>query len=122
MPVFDTDVIIDALRGVEKAKELLLKYKRNNYISAITRGEVYFGMRKDEKYRTVSLLDCFKEIPVNKEIIEMAYNIKETTRNLTLTLNDCIICATAVKINEFVVTRNTKHYPSGYVRILKPRY
>ncbi|OGF44374.1 MAG: hypothetical protein A2452_09625 [Candidatus Firestonebacteria bacterium RIFOXYC2_FULL_39_67] len=122
MQVFDTDVIIDALRGVEPAKELLLKYKKNNYISAITRGEVYFGMRKEERYRTVALLDCFKEIPVDKEIIEIAYDIKKVTKNLTLTLNDCLICATAVKLNEFIVTRNAKHYPSKYVRTIKPRY
>jgi len=122
MPVFDTDVIIDALRGVEKAKVLLLKYKRNNYISSITRAEVYFGMRKDERYRTTSLLDCFKEIPIDREIVEMAYDIKENTKYLAMTLNDCLICASAVKFNEFIITRNSRHYPAKFVRIFKPRY
>ena len=121
MAVFDSDIIIDALNGVPQAREVLLKYKRG-FISSITRAEIYFGMRKEEYYRTNALLDKFLEVPVDKQIVELAYNIRDGERGLTLALYDTLICATAVMKKDFIVTRNVRHFPAKLVKVFSPKY
>ena len=121
MPVFDSDVIIDALKGVEKARQLLLKHNKV-YISSITRAEVYFGMRTEERYRTTALLDSFEEIPVDKAVVELAYDLKESAKGYVMSLSDGLICATAIMLKDFIVTRNQKYFPSRSVKTFKPRY
>ena len=123
MALFDTDILIDHLRGIKQAKDTLLKFTyEQNYISVITAGEILFGMQKLEEEKTFALLNAFIELPVDKEIIKTAYQIKTRIKTHKLFLYDCIIAATALKYNQILISRNKKHYPDKRIKLYIPEY
>ena len=123
MALFDTDVLIDHLRGYDGARELLLTFQdEKNYCSVITTGEILFGMKEHERRKTFALIENFEEIVVDKEIIRLAHDVKARAKGFQLELNDCIIAATAIKFNQVLVTRNSKHYPDERLTIFVPDY
>lgn len=123
MALFDTDILIYHLRGKKEAKEVLLNFKNEkNYCSVITTGEILFSMKDGEERNTFSLLDNLEEIPVEREIIRGAYEIKKRAKGYELQLYDCIICATALKLCQTLVTFNVKHYPDKRIKIFLPEY
>jgi predicted nucleic acid-binding protein len=123
MALFDTDILIDHLRGISGAQEALFKFKHEeNYCSVITIGEILFGMRKEEKENTLTLLNNFIDAPINKEIVFLANDIRTHAKGHKLQLFDCIILATALKLNQILVTRNSKHYPDQRIRLFIPPY
>ena len=125
MAIFDTDVLIDHLRGYTGAHKLLLDFKdEKNYCSVITTGELLFGMREHEREKTFALIGSLEEVSVNKEIVRLAHDVKSRARakNIQLELNDCIIAATAIKLNQILVTRNDKHYPDNRLTLFVPDY
>jgi predicted nucleic acid-binding protein len=123
MALFDTDVLIDHLLGKDGATETLLKFKNiQNYCSAITIGEILFGMRLDEKEKTFELLDILKPLEVTKKIVFSAYEIKITSKGHNLELYDCIIAATALNNNLILVTKNSRHYPDNRLKLFVPEY
>jgi predicted nucleic acid-binding protein len=123
MALFDTDVLIDHLRGNRGACQLLLSLQEEvNYCSVITSGEILFGMRDEEKERTTALLNSLNELAVDKDIVRLAHDIKEKAKGHQLELYDCIIAATALNFDQVLVTRNAKHYPDERLKLLVPDY
>jgi predicted nucleic acid-binding protein len=123
MALFDTDVLIDHLRGNPGARQLLLSFQEEvNYCSVITTGEILFGMREEEKERTMALLNSLNELAVDKDIVRLAHDIKEKAKGHQLELYDCIIAATALTFDQVLVTRNAKHYPDERLKLLVPDY
>ena len=123
MALFDTDVLIDHLRGKQGARQLLLSLQEEvNYCSVITTGEILFGMREEEKEPTMALLNSLNELAVDKDIVRLAHDIKEEAKGHQLELYDCIIAATALTFNQVLVTRNAKHYPDDRSKLLVPDY
>jgi predicted nucleic acid-binding protein len=100
MALFDTDVLIDHLRGYEGARKVLLKFKdEKNYCSVITTGEILFGMREHERDKTFALINSLEELVVDGEIVRLTHDVKSKAINVRLELNDCIIAASAIKFN-----------------------
>lgn len=123
MALFDTDVMIDHLRGNQGARQLLLSYhEETNHCSVITTGEILFGMGEEEKERTMVLLNSLNELPVDKEMIRLAHDIKEKAKGYRLELYDCIIAATALTFDQVLVTRNARHYPDKRLKLVVPDY
>ncbi len=123
MALFDTDVLIDHLRGNTGARQLLLSLQEEvNYCSVITTGEILFGMREEEKERTMALLNSLNELAVDKDIVRLAHDIKEKAKGQQLELYDCIIAATALASDQVLVTRNARHYPDDRLKLLVPDY
>jgi predicted nucleic acid-binding protein len=123
MALFDTDVLIDHLRGNRGACQLLLSLQEEvNYCSVITSGEILFGMRDEEKERTMALLNSLNELAVDKDIVRLAHDIKEKAKGHRLELYDCIIAATALNFDQVLVTGNAKHYPDERLKLLVPDY
>lgn len=123
MALFDTDVLIDHLLGKNGATETILKFKNvQNYCSVITIGEILFGMRLEEKEKTIGLLDSLKPLDVTKKIVFNAYEIKAALKGFNLELYDCIIAATALDNNLILVTKNSKHYPDKRLKLFIPEY
>jgi predicted nucleic acid-binding protein len=123
MALFDTDVLIDHLLGKTGATETILKFKNSeNYCSVITIGEILFGMRPDEKEKTLKLINSLTALNVNKKITFIAYEIKHFYKGFNLELYDCIIAATALENNFILVTRNSKHYPDKRIKLFVPEY
>jgi len=123
MALFDTDILIDHLRGKEEAKAVLLNFiLQDNYYSVITLGEILFGMRENEKIKTFHLIDSMTEIKVDKEIVLLSYDVKQKSKGYSLELYDCIIAATAIFYDLVLVTKNYKHYPDKRIKLYVPKY
>ena len=123
MALFDTDVIIDHLRGNRGAQQLLLSFQEEiNYCSVITTGEILFGMREEEKERTMALLNRLNELSVDKNIVRLAHDIKVNAKGYRLELYECIIAATALTFDQVLVTLNAKHYPDKRLKLVVPDY
>lgn len=113
--IFDTDILIDILRGERSAallvSALMKEYHHPPACSCITVGEIFSGMRPKEEELTRTLLNSLAKIPVTEEIAEYAGKLKQKTKSHTLWLDDCIIAATAILNDGLLITKNVKHYP-----------
>ncbi len=119
MILLDTNICVGFLRGDE---HVLAAYKRNSgnvAISAMTVGELFFGVGKSdpefvEKNRR--LVELFiSRIPVvqtNNAIMERFGYEKARLKAAGTPLDDAdmIIAATALSLNAPIATANTKHF------------
>ena len=118
--VFDTDVLIDILRG---KNETVLQVEEWSYkadvlaCSTITIAEIFTGMRKDEEKKTRELLDSLTKLPLTEEVAEIGGLLKSMTKSHQLHLDDCLIAATALGSNATLFTKNVKHYPFKGLKI-----
>ena len=109
----DTDILIDFLRGKEKAREFIVSLAGDADIicSAITVAEIHAGMKEQERIKTQELLDSLTIIDVTREIAEKAGAYRRTIRSHALELDDCLIAASAYLKRSTLATGNSKHYP-----------
>ena len=82
-------------------------------ISAVTRAEIYAGCHPSEESETDELLSCFRALPVDPGVGDMAgrFVYRFARRGVTLHLEDALIGATAVRQELILITRNTTHFP-----------
>jgi len=113
--IFDTNIIIDALRQNKKARQLFVDFDGaldNLFISSITAFELFSGKSsKDttQSERITKLLSHFTEIDLNWKISKLAGEIyRDKVKGLEVP--DYIIAATAMEIGAQVVTLNKKHF------------
>ena len=112
MMLIDSDVFIDALRGVEKA-EMWMKNAIESgdaFFSAITESELLSGEACNEKEKRgalLHLLSMLEKISVDNPIAQIAGDIR---RKYRLLLPDAIIAAPALHIRGSLVTRNVKDF------------
>jgi len=113
--IFDTSIIIDALRQDKKAKKVFEDFDGTEdklYISSITAFELFSG--KSSKNETQSelisdFLSYFILVDLNWKISKIAGEIyRDEVKNLDVP--DYIIAATAREIGAHVVTLNIKHF------------
>ncbi len=111
--LLDTDMLINFLRGKEKAHDYLASAigEADLCCSAITVAEIHVGMKEQERAKTSDLLDSLTIVEVTRTIAEKAGTYKRTTRAQGLELDDCIIAATAFAKHAMLATGNDKHYP-----------
>jgi tRNA(fMet)-specific endonuclease VapC len=109
----DTDILINFLRGKEKAREFLRAQLESGSIlcSVITVAEIFAGVRPHEQEKTAALLDNLEIIPVTRAIAEKAGLYKGGIKSRSLELDDCLIAATAHLHKAVLATGNAKHYP-----------
>lgn len=113
--IFDTSIIIDALRRGIKARGVFAKFDKiddNLFISSITGFELFSGKSsKDKKQsgRISKLLAHFIVIDLNWKIAKMAGDIyRDSVKGLEVP--DYIVAATAMEIGAQVATLNKKHF------------
>ena len=106
--LFDTNILIDYLKGVEAAQAELARY-RQPLISIVTWMEVVAGVRNDEEGDVVEMfLRDFRIVEVTRAIAREATDIRKTSR---VRLPDALIWASARHESALLVTRNTKDFP-----------
>ncbi len=111
--LFDTSIIIDHLRGVSAASDLMLKVQNGEIIgsiSVITEAELFAGrdMEDEGKERfVIDLLDLFTKISVDSHISRIAGSFR---RKHNVLLPDCIIAATAFTQGYKLLTKNVKDF------------
>ena len=120
--VIDTDILVNFLRGNEATKHFLrsVAEEATPCGSVITVAEIHAGMRPREKKATQDLLDSLIILPVTREVAELAGRLKQTTRQVRLELDDCLIAATAMVEGATLATANRRHYPFKSLTLLTP--
>ena len=112
--LIDTDILIDAGRGIEKAIDFLdkqnKKYKLT--ISIITEMELIVGCRNKKELKELeNFLENFQVIPLNPEVSQLAAELlKEYRLKSGLLIADALIAATAIYFNYYFATKNQKHF------------
>lgn len=109
--LFDTDVLIDLLRGKALTREQVSPLIGGAYLmcSVITVGELFAGMFPEEKTATETLIQSLVRMPVTEEIARLAGELRNKEKRLELL--DCLIAATAISLDAELLTKNIKHYP-----------
>ena len=109
----DTDILINFLRGREKARDYLFSLLEEStmYCSVISIAEIHAGMKEHEKEKTTELIDSLNIVDITREIAEKAGIYKRDERKQFLELDDCFIAATAFVKGAILATGNGKHYP-----------
>ena len=108
--IFDTDVMIWAFRGNEKALDAI-DNAPSRAISAVTYMELLQGVRnKKEMKRFLSALG-FATLPVTANISSRAVSImEETALKSDLGVADALIFATGLDTGDTLLSGNAKHF------------
>ena len=114
--LFDTNILIDHLRGIKAAQEELARYP-DKAISLITWIEVMVGANETNQAATRAFLDSFTRIGIDLLIAERAVALRQIHR---IKLPDAIVWASAEMNAMLLVTRNTKDFPPGDPGIRMP--
>ncbi len=114
--LLDTTTIIDYLRDKSSVPELLEKFCKEGGLlccSPINIVEIYAGMKDKEKVATDEFLDSLECYDVNREVANLAGELKRkySKKGITLSAPDVIIAAAAIKKHFILVTNNAKHFP-----------
>lgn len=108
--VFNTNIVIDALKGLSEAHDEYTRYERV-LISRITWMEVLVGARNDAAQLRDFLDTHFNVVPLNLPVAERAVDLRCAHR---MRLPDAIIWATAQIHDAILVLRNTKDFNAGW--------
>ena len=114
LPLVDTDVWIDFLRGTPQAVAFVSKLPNDVAISSISVAELYAGVRDGAESQALKdLLDTLEIIDLNRNIAQAGGLIRrEHGKAHGVGLKDALIAATAVNRKACLYTLNIKHYPS----------
>jgi predicted nucleic acid-binding protein len=116
--LFDTNILIDYLNGVEASRTEIDRYK-SRLVSIVTWMEVLVGAGDDEEEAGVveMFLRDFRVVDVTRKIAREAVDFRRGRR---VRLPDAIIWATAQSESALLITRNTKDFPAGMPGIRMP--
>lgn len=115
--VFDTNILIDYLNGIEAAKSELAQYRKRQ-ISIVTFLEVMVGSKNTEEEATIrGFLASFELLELSAEIAKEAISIR---KQLRLKIPDAIVYATAQTQGCILVSRNTKEFKPDWPDIRIP--
>lgn len=115
--VFDTNILIDYLNGVEGAAAELELYG-DRLISVITQIEVLVGASGQEEERLIRrFLTSFKIKELSTTIAEGSVQLR---REFGMKVPDAIVYATAREEGCILVTRNTKDFKPDWPDVREP--
>jgi len=120
--LFDTDVLIDYLRGQRKAVAFVNAHADRIVLSSIVVAELYAGVKGDaEQAALENFVSLFRVAPVSSEIAKAGGLYKrDYGKSHGVGLADAILAATAEVENAALKTLNIKHYPM--LKGLRPAY
>jgi predicted nucleic acid-binding protein len=106
--LFDTNILIDYLRGVDAARDELERHTQR-LVSVVTWMEVLAGPRNAAEAEVVELfLRDFRVVELTRAVARGAVEIR---RSHKIRLPDAIIWSSARTESALLVTRNTKDFP-----------
>jgi len=112
--LIDTDILIDAARNVETAKNKLEELNKSSVIciSVITQMEMLVGCENKREQKIVEkYLKNFLIIPVTDSISTKAYELLKKYRlSHGLLIPDSLIAATSISEEISLITKNQKDY------------
>ena len=108
--LFDTNILIDYLNGVDAAR-IELERHSDRLISAVTWMEVLVGVRSDDEEDVVEMfLRDFKVVDITRRVAREATLLRRRSR---IKLLDALVWASAQTESALLVTRNTKDFPAA---------
>lgn len=113
--IFDTNIIIEALRLNKKATDILRQFENKEdslCISSISIFELFSGKSTKVKEKAKKIWDFMKYFEIVDIDFKIARRAGEIFRDCrpTIQVPDYIIAATALELNASVVTLNIKHF------------
>ena len=115
--VFDTNILVDYLAGIEAAKDELARY-RIRQISIITVIELMVGAQDAGQEASIrGFLSSFEVLELSTEIAHEAIRLR---RQLRLKIPDAIVYATARTQGCLLVSRNTRELKPDWPDIRIP--
>ena len=105
--LFDTNILIDYLRGIPAAREELGRH-RQKAISLVSWMEVLVGASPATEHGTRAFLDGFELIAIDHGIAERAVELRRTHR---IKLPAAVVWASAQTRAMLLVTRDAKGFP-----------
>ena len=111
--LLDTDVLVDFLRGYEKAVELVNRHSAGILLSSIVVAELYAGVKGATELQVLdNLVSLFPVVPVNAEIARAGGLYRgDYGKSHGVGLADALLAATAEAENAMLLTLDVKHYP-----------
>ena len=114
--LFDTNILIDYLNGIDAARQEIARYAYPS-ISLITWMEVLVGTTAEEEPIVREFLHRFQVVAIDQAVAEQAITLRKVRR---IKLPDAIVQATALVGSMVLITRNTKDFPEGDAGIRVP--
>jgi predicted nucleic acid-binding protein len=115
--VFDSNIVIDFLNGVEPARIELGHYKKA-YISPITWVDAQVKAPAGLEEATRQAIDAnFERLELDERTLLIGLELR---RNMRLKLPDALILASARVNGWLLVSRNTKDFPSSMLGVRVP--
>lgn len=106
--LFDTNILIDYLNGIEAAKTELGRY-RERLISVVTWMEVQAGANDEGEADVIEMfLRDFRIVEITRRVARTAVEIRQERR---MRLPDALVWASARAESALLVTRNTRDFP-----------
>jgi predicted nucleic acid-binding protein len=111
--LLDTTVIIDCLRGSGVARDYVALLQSKPFISAMTVGELFAGLRTETEMRLIhQFLSGAEIVPIDDYVAEEAGHLRRRYgRSHGTGLSDAFIAASAILVGARLVTHNVKHFP-----------
>ncbi|MBN1548505.1 MAG: type II toxin-antitoxin system VapC family toxin [Syntrophaceae bacterium] len=119
----DTDVLVDFLRGHEKAIAFVNEFSPRIILSVIVVAELYAGVKGNSELTVLeNFISLFRIVPLTAEIAKIGGLYKrDFGKSHGVGLADAVLAATADAETAELKTLNVKHYPmlSGLVPAYK---
>jgi predicted nucleic acid-binding protein len=107
--LFDTNILIDYLRGIPRARAECGRHS-DRAVSIISWMEVMAGSTVANEADARSFLLNFYTLPLGADVAERAFLLRRSSR---MKLPDAIIQATAEGAGRVLITRNTRDLPAS---------
>ncbi|MDP2279785.1 MAG: PIN domain-containing protein [Nitrospirota bacterium] len=122
--LMDTDVFIDALKGVRSAKELFRIKDVEIYCSILSKKELLSkgGFKDSERKRVMTMLSDVRVLRIDEDISKKYLFLVKKYGERTDSIVDYIIAATAWSKKLPLLTRNKKHFKQIEEITLAPEY
>ena len=122
--LIDTDIVIDALKGIKPAKELLKAKEIDIYCSILTKKELLSkeGLSDSERKRIVAMFKKIKILKIDDDINKKYILLIKQYGEKPDMIADYIIAATAWAKKLPILTRNRRHFEQIKEIILSPVY
>lgn len=116
MKLLDTSVVIDHLRGVEAASNLLRHLvARGETVAAsdVVRFELLAGVRHDERDNLEHFCAALTWVPVDEPVARAAGSLARQYRRAYQGIDeiDYLIAGTAMLLGADLLTTNVRHFP-----------
>ena len=122
--LIDTDIFIDALKGIKPAKDLFKTKNIELYCSILTKKELLSkqGISDSERKQIINLISKIRVLKIDEDIQKKYSILLKKYGEKPESIVDYIIAATACAKRLPLLTRNKKHFEHIKEITLSPMY